>query len=101
MSKQYSITKAADLDLIDIANYTIDIWDKDQCDKYQNLLIERIQNIVIHPEQGRKHERLPLRFKYVIEEKHYIFYKIQNEKIRILRIVHERTNIISELFKGL
>ena len=98
MPKQVLITIAADFDLIHIANYTIDEWGKDQCKKYQNLLKKRIQSLIVYPEQGRKHEDLHSRFKYVIEEKHYIFYEIQNENIVILRIVHERSDIVSELF---
>lgn len=98
MPKQFLITTAADLDLFNIFSYTIDEWGKEQYLKYEKLLMKRFQNIVSNPEQGRKHENLPSHYKYVIEEKHYIFYEIQNENIIILRIVHERSDIVSELF---
>ena len=87
----YIITEKAQKDLVDIWNYTYDVWSEKQADKYVGKLLEDIGKIALKPEiSGQSYEFVRNGFRGFHSGKHIIFFKIlQNGKVRIIRILHE------------
>lgn len=79
-------------DLRSIANYTAGQWSEQQAIRYYNMLIEGCEQIA---RQGGSigvsyHEIRPGLYGFHCA-RHIIFYRIvSNEKVRIVRILHER-----------
>ena len=94
---QYFLTKAAASDLVDIVKYTLEEWDEEQLLIYQNQLESRLEAILTFPDIGRKHPKLSPDIFYLVEGKHYIFYKKIDKDIEVLRFLHHRMDIISIL----
>ena len=78
MEKQYFLSKAAEADLENIIKYTLEEWGEDQVYTYKRQLESRLEAIVMFPDIGRKHPKLPSNIYYIVEGKHYIFYKKVN-----------------------
>jgi len=97
MPGQYFLTVAAESDLVDIIEYTLEQWDENQLLLYQSQLESRLEAIVKFPDIGRKHPRLSSDIFYIVEGKHYIFYKKIDEDIEVLRFLHHRMDVIAIL----
>jgi len=96
-SGRYWLTESAEKDLADIAKYTLETWGEEQLEIYRHLLEERLSLLVEFPELGRNHPMLRSDFRYVVEGKHYIFYRRVGADIEVLRFLHCRSDIISKL----
>ena len=97
MRKQYFLTKSAEADLIDIITYTLEEWGEEQVYTYQRQLESRLEAILQFPDIGRKHPKLPSNIFYLVEGKHYIFYKKIDKDIEILRFLHHKMDTLSQL----
>jgi toxin ParE1/3/4 len=97
LGKQYFLTKSAEVDLIDIFKYTLEEWGEDQVYTYKRQLESRLEAILEFPDIGRKHPKLPSVIYYLVEGKHYIFYKKIENNIEVLRFLHHKMDIISQL----
>ncbi|MDZ7696184.1 MAG: type II toxin-antitoxin system RelE/ParE family toxin [Deltaproteobacteria bacterium] len=93
----YWLTRSAEEDLAEIAQYTLEAWGQRQLEVYQNRLEERLALLVEFPELGRSHPMLRSDFRYVVVGKHYIFYRRVGGDIEVLRFLHGRSDIISKL----
>lgn len=97
MSK-YQLSKAAQLDLSDIADYTIEQFGIRQSRIYKDGLISCFEDLAIKPELGRVYfldsskELLRYRFK-----SHLIFYQETNDGIFIIRVLGGRMDFIRHL----
>jgi len=96
-SGRYWLTRSAENDLADIAKYTIETWGEKQLEIYRHRLEKRLALLVEFSELGRNHPMLRSDFRYVVEGKHYIFYRRVNTDIEVLRFLHCRSDIISKL----
>jgi len=95
---RYWLTQAAEADLEEIAGYTLHTWGGDQLLDYQRRLQRRLTLLLQFPETGRNHPRLHPDFRYVVEGKHYIFYRITaSGDVEVLRFLHCRAEIIEKL----
>jgi toxin ParE1/3/4 len=94
---RYWLTRSAEEDLADIAQYTLETWGEKQLEIYQHRLEERLALLAEFPELGRSHPLLHSDFRYVVEGKHYIFYRRVGGDIEVLRFLHGRSDIISKL----
>ncbi len=95
--RKYWLTEAAAGDLIDIANYTLQTWGAEQLEVYRKRLENRLALLLKHPEMGRNHPLLKNDFRYVVEGRHYIFYREVNGGIEVLRFLHCRCELMSKL----
>jgi toxin ParE1/3/4 len=94
---RYWLTRTAENDLADIAKYTLETWGEKQLDIYRYRLEKRLEFLVEFPEMGRNHPMLNSDFRYVVEGKHYIFYRLVDADIEVLRFLHCRSDIINKL----
>lgn len=92
--------KAED-DLENIWIYTLENWSKEQEDRYLNLIFDEIKYIISNPKSGKDFGHIRKNYRYSKVKSHLIFYKHLNNSdiIVVIRILHERINLESELNK--
>lgn len=92
--------QAAIDDLNDIWNYTVEEWSEKQADRYYASLKFACTQIGINPELGKEYEEIKSNVYGLRTGKHIIFYQIISEQeIEILRILHERMDLITRMSK--
>ena len=78
-------------DLSNIWRYTAKKWSIKQADKYYNILISFFKNIATNPFlYGMKYAEIIDELFGTIIKEHIVFYKINNNEIIIIRILHKR-----------
>jgi len=97
----YYLTNAAAADLREIIKYTLDQWGEEQVILYRDRLETRFALMAKFPELGRTHVELPDHIFYVTEGKHYVFYKVVDDGIEIIRLLHARMEMIRHISKQL
>ena len=78
-------------DLSNIWRYTAIKWSIKQADKYYNILISFCKNIATNPFlYGIKYDEIIDKLFGAIIKEHIVFYKINDNEIIIIRILHKR-----------
>ena len=80
-------------DLTSIEKYTRDNWGEQQADAYIDLLEQAISNLLDNPEIGPERPDIAENCRYLPEESHLIFYRVDDETIVILAIPHSSMDI--------
>ncbi|WP_419868431.1 type II toxin-antitoxin system RelE/ParE family toxin [Chryseobacterium sp. CT-SW4] len=96
---KYTISKQAVIDLEKIWLYTFEIWSQEQADHYFNLLISEIEYLSKNPKSGKDYNEVRKGYFCSRVKLHFIFYRInfKNNKIEIVRILHQKMDILSRL----
>jgi toxin ParE1/3/4 len=84
----YKLSIDADLDLEEIFDYTETKHNFNQAVTYLTDLENVFKNLVIHPEVGRQRNEIKMGLFSITEQKHVIFYRILENDLRILRVLH-------------
>ena len=99
----YSIryTEQADADLFDIYVYTYETWGQEQAITYTNGLWDAINKIAADPYSPITVDRSLLSpgCRSYYQQRHLNFYRVVDQDIEILRILHDRMDIASR-FSG-
>ena len=98
---EYQLTRAADRDLNDIWRYTHEQWGVRQARKYLESLHNRMQELAKDPKKGTPSEDLFPRSRKYREGRHLIFFLEETGCILILRVLHERMDVINKLRESL
>lgn len=78
-------------DLSNIWRYTANKWSIKQADKYYNILTSFCKNIATNPFlYGMKYDEIIDELFGTNIKEHIVFYKINNNEIIIIRILHKR-----------
>lgn len=93
----YVISKMAVSDLEEIWLYTVEKWSVEQADRYYNLIFDEINYICKNIESGKLMDHVRKRYRASKVKSHLIFYKVDNDTVEIIRILHERMDIDSRL----
>jgi toxin ParE1/3/4 len=86
----YVLSKLAERDLTEIANYTRDRWGVRQATKYMEGLRALCQRLANAPTTGRACEGVRPGLRRMEGGRHVVFYRIGAEGITISRILHEK-----------
>jgi len=86
----YQLSKLARLDLIDIADYTVDAWGLEQTLRYLDSLEACFNRLVKAPEMGRSCNQIFPGYRRIEHEKHVILCRADGTGIFISRILHQR-----------
>jgi toxin ParE1/3/4 len=87
-------------DLNDIWVYTFEEWSEKQADKYYESLEFACLQIGQNPELGKEYAGISNNLLGLRTGKHIIFYQVISEQeIEIIRILHERMDLINRLNK--
>jgi toxin ParE1/3/4 len=91
---KYKLSNKAVEDLSKIWEYTFEIWNEDQADKYYEMLISSCQEIAENPLSGKYYEGITRNLLGKKTNRHIIFYRALSEKyVEITRILHERMDL--------
>lgn len=93
----FVISKKAITDLEGIWLYTVDKWSTDQANRYYNLIIDEINFICNNSNAGKPMEHIRKNYRASKVKSHLIFYRIFNNTVEIIRILHEQMDIDSRL----
>ena len=93
MNLNYELSKVAEKDLEEIWIYTFETWSNKQADKYINEIIQKIQLICKNPEIGRQLINIKADHRMLKINSHLIIYKVEANKIKIDRVLHQRMEI--------
>lgn len=87
---EYTLTKKAKSDLLEIMEYTRGKWGRPQTGIYINNIEERCQMLANNPDIGKNINAIaPDVLSYPIES-HVIYYKCQSDSIAVVRVLHKR-----------
>jgi toxin ParE1/3/4 len=84
----FQFSERARLDLVEIADYTLDKWGIDQADRYIDSLYECFALLAKSPRIGRPCDKVREGYRRIEHQRHVIFYRIEKEGIFIGRILH-------------
>ena len=91
--KIYILSEIADKDLEDIFDYTFDEFGFDQAEKYLLEIEEIFQNLIANPQIGKKRDEIKQDLYSFPKDNHIIFYRILDNHIRIVRVLHGSRDI--------
>ena len=100
MSKVEYSPKALE-DLKGINDYIIANWGENVAKKSLEKITSVIRKLEEYPGLGvdlGKNIDVPTKYRYIFLEKNYIFYYLEVDKIRIVRVLNERQNYMQHLF---
>ncbi|HEX4372538.1 MAG TPA: type II toxin-antitoxin system RelE/ParE family toxin [Puia sp.] len=93
----FAISKKAVADLEEIWLYTVEKWSVEQADRYYDLIFDEISYICKNNNSGRSMEHVRKGYRASKVKSHLIFYRILNDTIQVIRILHERMDIENRL----
>jgi toxin ParE1/3/4 len=93
----FVISKKAVSDLEEIWLYTVKKWSTEQADRYYNLIFDEINYICKNINAGKSMEHIRKGYRASKVKSHLIFYRVKNNTIEIIRILHERMDIENRL----
>lgn len=93
----YVISKKAISDLDEIWLYTVEKWSVEQANRYYNLIIDEINYICKKPTAGRRLEDTRKGYQVSKVKSHLIFYRVVKNVVEVVRILHERMDIETQL----
>jgi toxin ParE1/3/4 len=96
-SLAFVITKKAVSDLEEIWLYTVEKWSVDQADRYYKLIFDEIQYICKKGNAGKSMEHVRKGYRASKVKSHLIFYRIHNNVVEVIRILHEGMDIENRL----
>ena len=94
----YQLTTSAKEDLLQLNVYLINEFGVDQANKALLRIRKEIEQLLTYPLLGviPRYRSLRLQgYRYLILEKHYIFYKIQDLVITMIRIIHQKQTLLN------
>jgi toxin ParE1/3/4 len=80
-------------DLKEIYSYSIAQWSESQANKYYFDLIQNCHKIQSFPLIGKVYLNVYSQPRGLLVNKHVVFYKIEKDSIRIIRILHESKDL--------
>ena len=89
----YVLSKKAVADLEGIWLYTVEKWSVNQADRYYNLIVDEINFICKNNNAGKSMEHIRKGYRASKVKSHLIFYRILNNTVEVIRILHERMDI--------
>lgn len=85
----YRLSKLARLDLLEIADYTVDIWGEAQAQRYLDELANCLDALLKNPLIGRPCDHIREGYRRIEFKKHVTFYRIEGGDLFISRILHQ------------
>ena len=92
-----AFTKKAVTDLEEIWLYTVEKWSVKQADRYYNLIVDEINYICTNVNAGKSMEHVRKGYRASKVKSHHIFYRVINNTIEVVRILHEQMDIDNRL----
>jgi toxin ParE1/3/4 len=94
---KYRLRAAAVKDLEGIWEYTFRKWSKDQADRYHTLIINEIEYIADNKSVGKDMSHIKEGYLVTCVKSHVIFFKRQRGIVHVIRILHQKIDIESNI----
>ena len=94
---KYRISEAAINDLDGIWEYTFLKWSKEQADRYHHLIMNEIEFIAENIFSGKPMNHIKDSYLVSYVKLHMIFFKRKDGIVEIIRILHQKMDIESNL----
>ena len=94
----YQLTTSAKEDLLQLNVYLIKEFGVNKANEALLTIRKEIEQLLTYPLLGvvPRYRSLRLQgYRYLIIEKHYIFYKVQESVITIIRIIHQKQTLLN------
>ena len=88
---------AALADLDRIHDTTAEMWGLAQAEHYLSQLRAAVERVVQHPHSGRVYDVAATEYRAVSSGRHLIFYRLDLDTIVVVRILHDRMDMLSRL----
>ena len=86
---KFKLTPAALNDLREIARYTENKWGTDKRNQYLTAIDNRFHWLAENPNFGKRRDEIKTGFYSYPEGRHVIFYRVKNDVIEILGVLHQ------------
>ena len=96
-SKYLQVTSPAKQDLIDIGNYTKETWGIKQKQQYMGQLRQCFDALCQSPSLGKVYASIDDSLYAYFCQKHVVFYRVTQEELRIIRVLHQNMDIETQL----
>ena len=96
----YVLSALAQQNIIEIRDYTLEIWGREQTIKYISLLEQRLEWLAANPNFGKKRNEVNEGLLSYPEGNHIIFYRIRTKQIEIIAVLHQREDVAGHLNKS-
>lgn len=94
-------TPAALSDIRSIRDYTLEKWGSDQEKIYLNSLWQKFEEIRLNPGKWRFREDLFPRCQIASEGRHVILFRINEDTLQIVRVLHSTMELLRHVPKNL
>ena len=94
---KYRISAVAINDLDEIWEYTFTNWSKEQADRYHKLLISEIAFVAENRTIGKSMDHVKEGYLVTYVKSHMIFFKRNEEIVVVIRILHQKMEVESNL----
>jgi len=91
------LTDFSQTDLEQIADYTKTEWGQSQADFYLEQLEKAFYSLLDNPHLGKSRDDIKAGYRSLLVEKHLVFYRLADEQLEIMRILHCRMDVIQHL----
>lgn len=95
------LTEAALADLRSIRRYTLKAWGKAQEERYIDLLWEKFSQLLAEPERYRFRDDLFSRCQIAAVGKHVVLFRVQDDTLQVVRVLHGAMDFQRHLPDGL
>lgn len=89
----YELSQDADDDLVRIYDYTSEQFGNEQAIKYLTGLEDIFQNLCKNPLSGRNRNEIAEGIRSISFVSHVVFYKLKEEKLLIVRVLHASRDV--------
>jgi toxin ParE1/3/4 len=96
----FRLTVLALKDLRSIGRYTQTTWGREQRNRYLTKLDESFHLLAANPQRGRVCDDIRAGYRKYHVGRHLIFYRIVQDDIEIIRILHDSMDVESNLDDG-
>ena len=94
---EVTLRPKARADLKEIARHTWQTWGEVQAKKYTRAIDETMQQLAKRPQLGRRFDAVHTGIRIYPSGRHIIFYLSSNKGIDVVRVLHERRDLIKAL----
>jgi toxin ParE1/3/4 len=94
---EFFLRPKAIADLEEIWDYTVGTWGEEQAESYLRLINQSFRNIVDNPSIGRSCDVIRKGYRKRGVGRHVIFYRTVDGDVDVVRILHERMDVMRHL----
>ena len=88
--RQVTFRPAAEDDLESISRYGLEAWGEAHSDEYIERITGVLESLAMFPRMGTVHVDLSPDIRSIGVGHHRIFYQVENDRVIVVRILHER-----------